>query len=350
MRQNPFFRGYLLAVTLKDVAAAAGVSISTVSQVLRDTKNTWISQPTKERVRKTARDLGYRANPAARLLASRKGHYFAIVVRQFKSVSLNEPIRQVASRVIKAGYTPFVVESIDLPLSHYDNIESLADAVVFIGTGDKEFCKRVEQLTSGIATVAATRPLNSRFPEFIWDEPRGFELILDHLLELSHRNIAFLGGDDIGKTGNLLRQKQYREACETRGLEARIMASEPENDRIQCGRQMAGQLLARYPDVTAVVGRNIEFSVGALSEFQRRGLHLPRDLSRISYTDDPIAEGVWPNLTALRTPLGQAAELATETALAMLEGKHVEPNIKVLPVELMLRHSTGPPRTHNLQL
>ncbi|MCZ6636491.1 MAG: LacI family DNA-binding transcriptional regulator [bacterium] len=337
-----------MAITLKDVAAAVGVSISTVSQVLRNAENTWISEATKERVRQTARDLGYRANPAARLLSSRKGHFFAIVIRQFRSMILLEPIRRVTNKAIEAGYTPFVVESIDLPMSHYDNVESLADAVVFIGTDGKEFCARIEQLTSGIATVVATNPINSRFPEFIWEEALGFGLVLDHLLELGHCNIALLGGDRTDRAGNPTRLRQYQDACEQRGMKPLIIVSEVEEDFIHSGQKMARELLATHPEITAVVGRNIEFSVGALSEFQRQGLQVPRDLSLVSYTDDRIAKGVWPPLTALHTPIEKAADLAVETALQMLEGKTVDHGPTVLPVKLIVRESTGPPRNCNL--
>ena len=152
-----------------------------------------------------------------------------------------------------------------------------------LGMGDKEFCARIEQLASGIATVVATRPINSRFPEFIWDEALGFELILDHLLELGHRNIALLGGARADRTSNPTRLRQYQDTCEQRGIKPLIIVSGEKEDRIHSGQKMARELLATHPGITAVVGRNIEFSVGALSEFQRQGLQVPRDLSLVSY-------------------------------------------------------------------
>ncbi len=331
-----------MPITLKDVAASAGVSISTVSQVLRDTENTWISEPTKARVREAALTLGYRANPAARLLASQKGHYFAIVVRHVKGMIMLDPIRTIARQAVKAGYTPFVIETVNLPLSHNDNIESLADAVVFIcGTNDKAFCKRIDQFHSDVATVVATSPLNSRFPEFVWDESKGFDLIIDHLTGQEHTQLALLAGT---VEGNTIRCNQYIEACEMRNIKPLIVSSETENDAIQTGRQMADQLLKKHPHVTAVIGRNLEFTIGALAEFQSQGLRIPADMSLVAFTDSPIADGIWPRLTALKTPINEAAIKAVDTALMMLQGQKINNMQEIFPVTLIQGESTTKPR------
>lgn len=331
-----------MRITLKDVAATAGVSVSTVSQVLRETGNTWISESTKERVREVALALGYRANPAARLLASQKGHYFAIVVRQVRGMIMLDPIRTVARQALKAGYTPFVIETINLPLSHNDNIESLADAVVFVcGTNDKEFCKRIDQFHSNVATVVATSPLNSRFPEFVWDEAKGFELILDHLTEQGHTQLALLGG---AVDGNPVRQRQYIEACEMHNIKPLIVSSQKESDTIQTGRQMAKQLLEKLPNVTAVIGRNLEFTIGALAEFQHQGLHIPTDMSLVAFTNSPLADGIWPRLTALKTPINEAALKAANTAIRMLQGQKIKNTQEIFPITLIRGETTSEPR------
>lgn len=332
-----------MAVTLKDVAAHAGVSISAVSQVLRKTGNTWISKATETRVLEAAQELGYRANPAARLLASQKGNYFAIVVSKVKSMIMLDPIRAVAKQAIQAGYTPFVIETSNLPISHYDNVEGLADAVVFIGTGDKEFCQRIGQFHSGSATVVATSPLNTRFPEFIWNEDQGFEIITEHLVKLGHKKLALLGGN-----GNPERHQLFIDACQTNSLEPLIISSRDETDTVQTGRQMANQLLKKHPDTTAVIGRNFEFTMGALAEFQSLGLKIPKDMSLIAFTDSTLADGIWPRITALKTPIKEAATKAADTALQMLKDKKVTQLQETFPVTLIKGETTAPPRVGTL--
>lgn len=340
-----------LSVTIKDVAAAAGVSPSTVSQVLRNAGNSWVGENTRERVRQIARELGYRANPAARLLASRLGQYFAIVVRRIKSMIMQDPVRAVTACAIEAGYTPFVVESIDLPRAHYDHIESLADAVVFIGTGDKEFNTRINQFNAGVAAVVASRPAHSRFPEFIWSEVAGFDLVFDHLVGLDHTRIALLDGCDTHPNeGNLERLKNYRAACEKRNLAPLIITSGGEEKGIQTGREMACALIEHHPDITAVVARNVEFAIGALSECQRRGLRFPQDMSLVSYTDSPAADSLWPRLTALRTPILKAAECAADAVLSQLSGPSVPVGVTELPVHLITGETNGPPRMGHLSI
>ena len=335
----------ILQATLKDVAALAGVSVSTVSQVLRDTGNSWISEATKLRVRESAQTLGYRANPAARLLASRKGHFFAIVVSHVKSAIMLDPIRIVGKKVVKAGYTPFVVETQNLPWSHYDNVESLADAVVFIGTGGKEFKERIARFTVGIAAVVGTSPLHSRFPEFVWDEQQGFNLIFDHLEKLGHTKLALLGGRD-----NPERHRQYTQACQEKGWQTTIIPANNEIDPIQTGREMARTLIQHHPQITAVVGRNMEFTMGALAEFQSQGIRIPQDLSLVAFTDSSLADGIWPRLTALKTPIYEAAQKATDTTLAMLKGKKIKNTLQTLPVTLIQGATTTRPRKGTLKL
>ena len=186
--------------------------------------------------------------------------------------------------------------------------------------------------------MITTGPLNSRFPEFIWDEMEGFDLIVDHLTGLGHKQLALLGG---AIDGNPDRRKQYTTACEKQSINPLIVSSENENDTIQTGRQMANQLLQQHPKVTAVVGRNIEFAIGALAEFQSQGLQIPRDISLVAFTDSPLADGIWPRLTALKTPIQEAALKAADAALAMLKGQKIKNTQEILPVTLVQGETTA---------
>ncbi|GEM_PF-6106172 len=331
-------------VTLKDVAKAAGVSVATASQVLRGSKKSWAGEATKMRVWEATRALGYRPNPAARLLASHQGHYFAIVTTRLSDLNLQEAAQRVMARVLAAGYIPFLVEVRNKSWWLYDNIESLADAVVFIGGSGKEFSKRVNQFASGVAAVVATGPQGSIFPEFVWDEEAGFDCILDHLKGLGHFRVALLGGG--GERGSQSRRVAlFRAAIERRGWDAPVvLVDDEEEEPVQSGRQMLVSLLKEHPEVTAAVGRNVEFTIGALAEAQQQGVRVPEDLSLVSFADSRLACGVWPRLTALRTPVLAAAEQAAEVTLAMLEGRPVKGGVTALDTELVLRESTAPPR------
>lgn len=313
--------------------------MSTISQVLRGVDNSWISEATRSRVREAAEQFGYRANRAASLLAARKGHFFGIAVRQARSAIMLDPVRAVGAVAIDAGYTPFVVETSSLPASHYDDIESLGDGVVFISPDPNNFQNRIQRLRTGVAAVVGSRPFHSGLPEFIWNEQDGWDQVIDHLAEQGHRHIALLAGKD----GNPTRIDGFQTSCASRNIDPVIIRSDQEIDRYRAGRQMIERVLSSRPDVTATIGRNMEFALGAMAEVQQRGLRLPGHLSVVSFTDSALADGIWPRLTTLRTPVLEASRMAAKLTVAALAGEKIEPTVTTVPVTLIEGETTGPP-------
>jgi DNA-binding LacI/PurR family transcriptional regulator len=197
---------------------------------------------------------------------------------------------------------------------------------------------------AGVRTVLLDARHES-LPRVVIDDAQGGRLATEHLLGLGHRRIAFVGDwaeNPYGFTSSRDRQAGYAEALRAAGIE-------PEEDLLKQGahgrhqaRELARELFRLPAPPTAIFAASDTQALGVVEAAREAGLEVPGDVSVIGFDDIERAELV--SLTTVRQPLRESGRLAAELVLRALENGSPEPEETVLPLELVLRTTTGPAR------
>ena len=327
-----------MPVTMDDVAKAAGVALSTVSRALAD--NPRVSVATREHIQKLAREMGYVPSAIARGLATKRTCSFGVVVRDIVDPFLAELVRLVDMHALELGYS--------LILSHAGNDERRELAAIHLLRQ-----KRVDAIIipdSSVSDSFLSKVADEDIPVVLLnqmsypysigiDNVGSGEMAVNHLLDLGHRRIAYIGGlrcraesDD--------RQKGYTRALEKRGVsvDPALIAlgdSWPGGGQV-CMRQFLH--LERPP--TAVFCFNDLTALGAIGAIYSAGLRVPQDISVVGFDDIALASFLHPPLTSIAQDKEQMAKLAVDMAHALATDQPV-PERTILPGRLVVRASTG---------
>jgi DNA-binding LacI/PurR family transcriptional regulator len=321
-------------VTSVDVAHRAGVSQSTVSLVFSGKGRGRVSAATQEKVRRVARELGYRPNVAAQALRLGSSRAVALVVPDVTNPFFARVLRGAQRAAQEAGYTVALVDTGNDRRWEEQSFEALragpVDGYLLFEVMPPEGLAADEQVV--LIESRAPRRSSVRFDS----EAGAFE----HLLELGHRRIGHLAADFDAPTFHL-REDARRRVLSAAGLDPDALPRAVTQITIDDARDAAGPLLDQQP--TAVFCDDDIVAAGLYLAARERGLRIPRDLSVIGFDDMDFARVLEPALTTVALD----AELLGATAFALLEermggGRPRRP--VVLPAELVVRGSTGPPR------
>jgi DNA-binding LacI/PurR family transcriptional regulator len=322
-------------VTSVDVAHRAGVSQSTVSLVLSGKSAGRISARTEAAVRKAADELGYRPNVAARALRTGTARTIGLVVTDVTHPFFGPVLRGAQVAAWRAGYAVALVDvanDADRELASFEALRAgPVDGFLFFTVDPPE--------SSGEHVVALeVSPPGMSYVRF--DTERGTELALRHLLELGHTKIGHLGALLDAETFRLRRTTVERVLGEA-GLEPGPYARAPFRFDEAVGPALS---LLDAPDrPTAIYCDDDLLAGGVYLAARERGLRIPDDISVIGFDDLPFAKVFEPPLTTIRIDPEALGGEAFEQLAALMAGEPAPPG-RILPVELIARASTAPPR------
>jgi LacI family transcriptional regulator len=334
--------------TIQDVAREAGVSPSTVSNVLnRRWKQT--SKETRERILDVARRLNYQPNAMAAALRRRSSRTIGVVVTNILNPFYTAMVRSIQDQARQAGYTTILGNTDDDPEQERDILNTLrakqVDGMLIVTTGGAhETIKHVSQ--TGVPIVMVDRADPALNVDSIFsDNTAGAENAARYLIELGHRRIALVSGLTTGVPTRANRLQGYLKALESAGVPAPLEYREILQTSIENGRAAAGRLLSLPSPPTAILGTNNFLSLGVIQEVHLRGLKLPDNLSFIMF-DDPEWAGLHtPGITTVDQPVEEIGARAFQ----MLEGRMKQrrppgsPQQVVFAAKLIVRGSCGPP-------
>jgi DNA-binding LacI/PurR family transcriptional regulator len=324
--------------SMADVAQRAGVSHQTVSRVLNDSP--LVKDRTRERVLDAIRELGYRRNTAARMLATNRSGRIGMISAH---LALHGP-SMIATAVQDAGHEAgYQVSVIGLPEISEDSLrdamERLLDQAVeaiVVAVAHRDAVQVVRRLSLPIPVVLA-QGVTAGVPMAAGiDQRAGALLATEHLLDLGHRGVAHVSGplDWIEATQ---RRLGWREAHESRDL---LPGPEVEGDWSAASGHRAGLLIGRSPDVTAVFVANDTMALGVLKALHECGRRVPEDVSVVGFDDVPEAEYYWPALTTVNQQFSELGRRAVGLTVRALEGEQ-EPASTLLVPELITRASSA---------
>ena len=330
--------------TLSDVAARAGVSVSAVSRVLSNDPASRVSDETRDRIRLAATEVGYRPNFAGRALKLARTEVLALVVPDVTNALFAELTRGVEDAAISRGYTVLLGRSEDMQPGGvmFDRLlgEGRVDGVILQPRDGQDLVELAGILTHEAPVVTIHERVEATSSVLIPDADAS-RIAVDHLVELGHTRIGFIGGLSNSSTARR-RAEGYREALAAAGgtLDPDLITwigYRPED-----GRAALDQLLDLAAPPTAVVVANVNAAIGVLAQARARNLRVPEDLSVVAIHDAWTAEHTWPPLSCVRMPLyelGRTAVGALVSAIAGGEEQHLL--IETPQPRLVIRASTS---------
>lgn len=329
-------------VTLRDVAAASGVSLSTASRAL-DERGTASKSAAAAHVRKVAEELGYRRNSFASNLRRGETRTLGVLVPRLSDTVMAlmfEELERVAS---DRGYFAMVATSGDDPDDERRAAETLLDRNVdglILATArlDDELPRHLRERGVAHALVLRTDGVS---PSALGDDEVGGYLAVRHLVDLGHRDIAVVTGPSFTSTG-VARLAGARRALDEAGIETReewLMAS---GYGIENGFSAGESLLVGNAGQrpSAVFAANDNLAMGIIAAAHRFHVTVGEDLALVGYNDIPLASRLSTPLSSVRVPLDQIAG----NAIDLIVNPDKEPRIRKSMPTLIPRESSGSPR------
>jgi LacI family transcriptional regulator len=341
--------------TLKDIADAIGVHASTVSRALDPKTRHLITAAIAERIVAAARERGYRPNAIASSLRRRRSMTVGVVVPDITNAIFPPILRGIEDTLTPQGYIAMIANSDSDPKRESMLIDTLrargVDGLILASAQreDPAISRAVEE---GIPVVTVNRRVDDPNVSSVTnDEASGIGLAVRHMIELGHRQIAHIAGPRGLSTG-LMRHEAFLAALRAGGIapERELIASSiafNEREGERCGRSLLELCAAAGARrFTAIVCANDRLAIGAIEILRRDGHACPHDISLSGYNDMDLVDRIDPPLTTVRIHKREAGARAAAILLDRLTDARQEPEHVVLPVELIVRGSTAPPRRH----
>ena len=327
--------------TINDVAERAGVSKSLVSLVMRGSPN--VSDERRAAVLEAAKDLNYRPNAAARSLVRQRSGVFGVVLSDLHNPFFADVADGIEEGAVANGYRALLASGFLDAERERTSVDTLlqlrADGLILLGNVGK--IGRFESAALSVPTVIVSRETPSELMDSVRDDDRlGAAMLVDHLVGLGHRSIAHISpGDAAGGPG---RRAGYQAQMRHHGLESEIRIVEgaftPEG-----GRNGMRQLLAEGKRPTAVVAPNDFAAIGVLEVADAAGIDVPGDLSVTGYDNIFLARMHRVQLTTIAQPANELGQTAVQLLRERVEEGRTKSKHVVLPPELVVGSTTGPP-------
>ena len=336
-------------VTIFDVARAAGVSKSTVSNVVRGVDE--VSAATRQRVLEAIESLNYTPNGIARQFVRRRTTMIGVLVGDLGNAYHAQLARVVERALFRAGYTAVfcnIEGDEELAVAGVDALlEQRVAGFLLLASIERTPQLPASLRRTGVPTVIIG--LRQEWTDSVGPQDReGGRLATQHLVDLGHRRIGYVRTAMVEASGDRARHAGYRAVLTGAGLEPPAgMWWGQGSDTIRVGRtEMPLRDALRGPDApTAVFVWNDFAAIGLIEACEAAGIAVPRDLSVVGFDDIAVAGLARISLTTVAQPLDFQAERAVEILLARMDGRApAKPRHLTVPVELRVRGSTAPPR------
>ncbi|MBN1563547.1 MAG: LacI family DNA-binding transcriptional regulator [Anaerolineae bacterium] len=326
--------------TIRDVARVAGVSTSTVSHVINETR--FVSPETRARVLETMKTLKYSPNRLASSLRSNQTLTLGVLLPNSANPFFAEILLGIESTCFDRGYNFILGNANDDPKRELDYLRVLisrqVDGILLISTGsyDESIAFLIEQQVPVVVVDRA--PGIESVTEIFTDNKRGGLLATQHLIELGHTAIACITGPSF-LTPSAERVAGYKQAMNLAGLHVYDDWIVIGDFQHSSGYVACEQLLALDHPPTAVFACNDLMAVGALCAIHEAGLRVPDDISIIGYDNIPLASYTIPRLTTIAQPAREIGNLAVMRLIDALRSDEGCAARECLPVNLVKRDS-----------
>lgn len=346
-RLRPKARRVRQHVTIREVAKAAGASVSTISAALNNSD--YVSAEMRKRIEDVIKELKYRPNDLARGLRLQKTHTIAIVVPDLSNNFYIELVRGAKDYSASANYTVLIGDSRESWEEERNYLDSFhrrrVDGIVRVPAMDALKGKRKADLGNLPIVYADRYPLtrDTYVGRVGVDNHRAAESATRYLLSLGHRKMGIITGDASNGT-SVDRLEGFLQALRTAGIRPDSSMIHRGHNDMESGHVHTMQLLTRTDRPTAIFCTNNMMALGALAAIQEIGLLCPEEISLLGFDDFYWATLLRPRLTVVRQPAREVGMIAARMLIDHLEGRPGVPTPTLLATQLMVRDSCCPPK------
>ncbi len=342
MPNNTIWR--CIIATMRDVAERAGVSITSVSHFINNSRP--ISEPLKERIALAMAELDFHPNALARSLRLKQTKSVGIIVPDSSNPFFADVTRSIEKALFTHHYNVILGNSdgdLDRALLYLKVMtERQVDGLIFIDVGASGDVLNTALRSLNIPVILIDRIVPGVEVDYVTvtNTQGGFDATR-HLISLGHRRIACLTGPQ-SLTASMERLTGYRQALK----EANITPDEnliyTGNFQFESGYEGARQLLSRSPRPTAIFACNDLMAVGVMRAAAELGFAVPAELSVVGFDDIPLAKFSAPALTTIAQPTEQIGILTANRFLRRMQNQDLPPEQQILETELLIRQTTAP--------
>jgi LacI family transcriptional regulator len=320
--------------TIRDVARASGVHISTVSRTFSAPH--LVNPETRSRVLAFAESMGYRPNRAARALITGRTHNIGLIVADIANPFFPPMIKAAESQARLRDHHIFVADTNEDPTVEEDLVRALAKQVDGVLLCSPRMSNSlIEQLSREVPLVIVNR-LVAGLPCVVMDVAQGARAAIEHLTGLGHRRLALLGGPRGSWTNREIRKSATAAA---RAADATLTLIGPNSPTEDGGSAAAEQVVK--DEATAVLAYNDLMAIGLIEGLDSLGVAVPRDISVVGIDDIASSRRTRPKLTTVANPTSAAGRAAVDMLLQHGDDRRTTAQV-TLQTELIVRDSTGP--------
>lgn len=328
--------------TIKDVAALAGISYTTVSHVVNNTRP--VSQEVRLKVEAAIKSLDYVPSAVARSLKAKTTATIGLLVPNSLNPYFAELARGIEDYCERNGYCVILCNSDDNPDKQRSYLrvllEKRIDGLIVASAGGDS---GLAQGLAGVKTpmVIVDRGLDGVDADLVRiDHEYGAYLATRHLLELGHRDIATISGPASTSVAQM-RLAGYCRALKEAGVEVRQERMLESDFTSTGGYNAAAMLLANNPP-SAIFAGNDMIGIGVLRAAAERNVRVPSELSVIGFDDIQMSRYVYPALTTVGQSILQLGEMAAEVLLRRIATPNLGTDQRIVTPSIVLRESTAP--------
>lgn len=333
-------------VTMEDIAQRAGVSLATVSLVLRDKPG--INEETRRRVFDVARELGYRKRPTLTTSGNLDLQQIGVLMKARADDApyanpFYGPILASVEAACRKRQINLLVAAVPVDVNNHPEelprmlVEDQLDAIILIGAFVDHTIDRLLQGTGKPVVLVDAYSRDACYDAVVSDNYRGAYEAVSHLIVAGHRHIALVGTLPDAYPSIAERRRGYEQALRDHGIEERYFA-----DAHMVADEAAAAatvLLQRFPQVTALFCANDMIAIAAIAAARALGRKLPEELSVVGFDDIETAAHITPALTTMRVDKLAMGRIAVQLLLHRLEAPESAPVTAMLRPNLMERES-----------
>lgn len=335
-----------MGITIRDVAAAAGVSTATVSRALRGLPN--VDQVTRERVKEVAAGLDYVISPSASRLASGRTGSIAVITPYIARWFFSEVIASVESVMQQAGMDLLLMNVGDYQNGHAripptPRLRRRVDGILIVSLPPQD--PDLEPILSLGMPTAMIGGIAPNVECVVIDDVAAARKATEYLVSLGHERIALMAGGpaEARFTAESQRERGFHSVMTRNSLVEDPMLEVFGHFTIEGGESAMDALLNQSDPPTAVFAMSDEMAFGAIRSLRKHGLEPGRDVSIVGIDDHPMSSYL--GLTTVSQPVSELGIKAGERLLGQIVG--IDPpggndRVSELPTELIVRNSTGP--------
>jgi LacI family transcriptional regulator len=327
------------SITIHDVAAAAGVSVSTVSRVLNDKDD--VAAETYERVQQVIAELGYASSLAARGMRSRRTNVIGLIMPDVSEPYSYDVLKGVNRAIAQLDYDLIVYTNGDVSKNTSADQEryyvsllngSITDGVIVVTPAATSF--------STAAPLVAIDPNNEspECPAIISTNHQGALEAMQYITDLGHRRIGFITGRE-ELVSSKRRLQGYRDGLAAAGIPVDEALIKNGDYSAQTAVGCAQSLLSLDNPPTAIFAANDRSAMGVYQVAAKLGMHIPDDLSVIGYDNSLDASLANPKLTTVDQYVPEMGFIAVEMIVKLINGQPLENDLHKIQTQLVIRDS-----------